>query len=75
MGVEAEVGLGVDEEVGLGADEELGLGAVDDEAIVGLDTGLLDVGLPLLVFSRSRRWLLYEPRLGSLYRSTVRTFP
>lgn len=61
-------------EVGLDVDEALGLGAVDDGAIVGLDIGLLAVGLaPLL--SRSLRWLLYELRLGSLYRSTVRTFP
>lgn len=68
MGVEAEVGLGVDVEA-------LDLGAVDDVAILGLDIGLLVVGLTLLVFSLSLRWLLYELRLGSLYRSTVRTFP
>lgn len=68
MGVEAEVGLGVDVEA-------LDLGAVDDVAILGLDMGLLVVGLTLLVFSLSLRWLLYELRLGSLYRSTVRTFP
>lgn len=67
MGVEAEVGLGVD-----GA---LGLGAVDDVAILGLDIGLLVVGLTLLSLSLSLCWLLYELRLGSLYRSTVRTFP
>lgn len=41
--------------------------------MLGLDIGLLVVGLTL--FSRSLRWLLYELRLGSLYRSTVRTFP
>lgn len=68
MGVEAEVGLGVDVEA-------LDLGAVDDVAILGLDIGLLVVGLTLLVFSLSLRWLLYELRLGSLYRSTVRTLP
>lgn len=62
-------------EVGLGVDEALCLGAVDDDAILGLDIGLLVVGLTLLEFSLSLRWLLYELRLGSLYRSTVRTFP
>lgn len=62
--------------MGLGVDvEALDLGAVDDVAILGLDIGLLVVGLTLLVFSLSLRWLLYELRLGSLYRSTVRTFP
>lgn len=62
-------------EVGLDVDEALGLGAADDVAILGLDIGLLVVGLTLLLISRSLRWLLYELRLGSLYRSTVRTFP
>lgn len=61
--------------MGLGVDVALGLGAVANVAILGLDIGLLDVGLTLLVFSLSLRWLLYELRLGSLYRSTVRTFP
>lgn len=62
-------------EVGLGVNEALRLGAVDDGAIAGRDVGLLVVGLSLLRLSLSLRWLLYELRLGSLYRSTVRTFP
>lgn len=66
--------MGVDVEEGLGVDEALGFGAVDD-AILGLDIGLLVVGLAPQLFSLSLRWLLYELRLGSLYRSTVRTFP
>lgn len=67
--------FGVDAEAGLGVDVALGLAAVANVAMLGLDIGLLDVGLTLLVFSLSLRWLLYELRLGSLYRSTVRTFP
>lgn len=67
--------MGEETDEGLGVDEALGLGAVDDVAMLGLDIGLLVVGLTLLVFSLSLRWLLYELRLGSLYRSTVRTFP
>ena len=62
-------------EEGLGVDVALGLGAEDDEVILGLDTGLLVVGLTELLLSLSLSWLLYELRLGSLYRSTVRTFP
>ncbi len=62
-------------EAGRGIDVALGLGAVANVAILGLDIGLLVVGLTLLIFSLSLRWLLYELRLGSLYRSTVRTFP
>lgn len=61
--------------MGLGVDETLGFVAVDDDATPGLEMGLLVVGLTLLAFSLSLRWLLYELRLGSLYRSTVRTFP
>lgn len=45
-------------EVGLGVDGALGLGAVDDVAILGLDIGLLVVGLTLLLLSLSLRWLL-----------------
>lgn len=71
---EEDLGLGGAEGV-LAVDKALGLGAVDDGAAAGLDTGLLVVGLRALLLSRSRRWLLYELRLGSLYRSTVRTFP
>lgn len=67
--------MGKEAEVGLGVDEALGLGAEDDVAILGLDIGLLVVGLTPLLFSLSLLWLLYELRLGSLYRSTVRTFP
>lgn len=59
---------------GLGVDEALGFDVVD-VVIPGLDMGLLVVGLMLQLFSLSLRWLLYELRLGSLYRSTVRTFP
>ena len=59
--------------MGLAAEEELGLVPVD--VAMGLDMGLLVVGLTLLVLSLSLRWLLYELRLGSLYRSTVSTFP
>lgn len=65
--------LGEEAEVGLGVDEELDLGAADDAVMLGLDMGLLVVGLTVLLVSL--RWLLYELRLGSLYRSTVRTFP
>lgn len=67
--------MGVEAEVGLEVEELLGLGEADDVAILGLDIGLLVVGLTLLLLSLSLRWLLYELRLGSLYRSTVRTFP
>lgn len=67
--------MGEEAEEGLGVDEALGLGPVDDVAMLGLDIVLLVVGLTMLVFSLSLRWLLYELRLGSLYRSTVRTFP
>lgn len=76
---ESEEGLvlGVEAEVGLAAEEPLGLGAADVGR--GLEMGLLVVGLTplplLLLLSLSLRWLLYELRLGSLYRSTVRTFP
>lgn len=63
-GSEEGLVLGEEEEVGLGVD----LGRLDDMVILGLDMGLLVVGLTV-------RWLLYELRLGSLYRSTVRTFP
>lgn len=68
--------LGVEAEEGLGVEEPLGLGAAD--VARGLEMGLLVVGLTpllLLLLSLSLRWLLYELRLGSLYRSTVRTFP
>lgn len=58
--------MGVEAEAGLGMDEGLGLGAEDDVAMLGLDMGLLEVGLTVLALSLSRRWLLYEPRLGSL---------
>lgn len=58
-------------ETGLGVDDAVGFGAFDDVVTPGLDMGLQVV----LVFSLSLRWLLYELRLGSLYRSTVRTFP
>lgn len=61
--------------MGLGMDDALGLGAADDAGILGLGSALLAVGLTLLLFSLSRRWLLYELRLGSLYKSTVKTFP
>lgn len=60
--------LGDEAEVGLGVDVADGLGGPDDPVIPGLDTGLLVLGLTV-------RWLLYELRMGSLYRSTVRTFP
>lgn len=74
-------GLGLlwwsDEDLVLELEDELGLAAADDEAMLGLGGGLLVLlvvlGLAALPFSR--RWLLYELRLGSLYRSTVRTFP
>lgn len=61
--------------MGLGVEEALGFVPVEDVSTPGLDVGLLVVGLTLLVLSLSLRWLLYELRLGSLYRSTVRTFP
>lgn len=67
--------LGEELEVGLGVDDAAGLDAVDEAVILGLDIGLLAVGLTLLLFSLSLRWLLYELRFGSLYRSTVRTLP
>lgn len=54
--------LGEEAEVGLGVD----LGRLDDTVIPGLDMGLLVGGLTVQ---------LYELRLGSLYRSTVSTFP
>lgn len=53
---EEDLILGVEAEAGLGVDETLGLGAVDGVAILGLDIGLL--GLTLLLFSLSLRWLL-----------------
>lgn len=62
-------------EESLGVEEALGFGAVDAAAMLGLEVSLLVVELRLLLFSLSLRWLLYELRLGSLYRSTVRTFP
>lgn len=68
-----DLGLGAEAGTGLGVDEALGFG--DDVAPAGLEPGLEPVGLRLLLLSRSLRWLLYEVRLGSLYRSTVRTFP
>lgn len=70
-----EVGLvlGEEAETDLAVDETLGLDAVVDDVTAGRDMGLFVVGLPAPPFSL--RWLLYEPRLGSLYRSTVRTFP
>lgn len=67
--------FGAEAEVGLVVDETLDLGAADDGVMLGLDIGLLVVGLTLLVLSLSLRWLVYELRLGSLYRSTVRTLP
>ena len=57
--------MGEDTEEGL--DEDLG------DVILGLIKGRFEVGLT--PFSRSLRWFVYELRLGSLYRSTVRTFP
>lgn len=56
-------------------DETLDFVTADEEVTPGLDMGLLVVGLTVLLASLSLRWLLYEPRLGSLYRSTVRTLP
>lgn len=68
--------FGAEADVDLGVDDTLGLGAADDDVVIlGLDSGLLVEGLTLLLFSRSLDWLLYELRLGSLYRSTVRTLP
>lgn len=64
--------LGVEADVGLGADDTLGLGAALNVGIPDLASCLLAALLPV---SLSLRWLLYELRLGSLYRSTVRTFP
>lgn len=58
--------LGVEVEAGLGVEVALGFVAVDDVAMLGLDIGLLVVGLTPLLFSFSLRWLLYELRLGSL---------
>lgn len=58
--------------MGLGADDTLGLGAALIVGIPDLVSCLLAALLPV---SLSLRWLLYELRLGSLYRSTVRTFP
>lgn len=66
--------FGVEAEAGLGVEEALVFGAVDAAGTLGLDRGRLVVG-PTPQLSLSLRWLLYELRLGSLYRSTVRTFP
>lgn len=66
--------LGDGAEEALGVDVALGLGVAEDVRI-GLDTGLLVVGLTEMLLSLSLSWLLYELRLGSLYRSTVKTFP
>lgn len=67
--------LGEGAEEDLGVDETLDFVTADEEVTPGLDMGLLVVGLTVLLVSLSLRWLLYEPRLGSLYRSTVRTLP
>lgn len=65
-------GLGLlwwsDEDLVLETEDELGLVAAEDDAMLGLDGGLLVLvlvlGLAALLFSL--RWLLYELRLGSL---------
>lgn len=63
-------GLGLlwwsDEDLVLEPEDELGLAAAEDEAMLGLDGGLLVLVLGLAALPFSLRWLLYELRLGSL---------
>lgn len=64
------LGLGLlwcsDEDLLLDTDDGLGFAAAEDDGRLGLDGGLPVLVLRPTALLFSLRWLLYEPRLGSL---------